>query len=911
MLALGLIWCTVVGESALGRQPAYGGRQRRVAWFHFEERPRNPYELPEHWFAIGRKARTSNINFDRYPIHQQLINLSGFPRYTQVRFDQRHHVSGQHSFYLGLNGGSAGAFLELGTINAVENSDYLITAKLRTTSLRLARARLVGYFVDRAGNKIGTSESASGPIQTDGKWQTISIKLLGDFPQAAWIGMQIELRQRQYDTEDPLASHQVVFEEIHGGAWFDDIVIWQLPRLTVHSQSNVNIVRAPQKPRLSMQVLDLTGRPLTVDVTLYDHAMRPVISDRRPAGPGMPPRWHWQPDLEQFGWYLVDMRVYENSGDVRDGVSEEAVGRAVSSLLWLDEGLMLDPIDASRFGLIAEELSDHELNLIPDLMDQARLNAVVLSAWKRRLTLMQVEKYQADLDDVLQQLLSRRRKLTLSLYPLPDELARTIDTSVDSPITMFDKPIDKWRPFLAPVLMRHAQRVHRWQLGPTRQKLAFFDPNLPKRVQDAQTHLRNMAPQPQVVLPWNIHQARRRDVDEQAAYSMHIPPSVLANRLGDYLQGWTQSPRSDVALLLEVAPADRMAHARRIADLVLRMLHAWEADASSLHLQRPWTLSADRQKLMLPDPILGSFATVAHLLAGRQVVGRLPLSQGLRCMILDGRQGGMLAVWNRSAQPQDAQLDMFLGESPVAIDVWGNRTVLPQVDGRHQLKITDMPQFIVGIDPRLALFRAAFSIEPAFIESKQIMHQRTITIANPWRRTISGHMVITDPQTWMIQPRRTFFSIAAGQSTTVDVSLRFPISEVAGHKRLKARFDFVAEREYVADLSAPMELGLRDVEFDANLALETNPRTAKLDAIVTCIVTSRGETAMSLRAFAIMSGYPREMKPIIGLKSGQSVVRRFLFEDVGDKLDSTSIRVGLRELTGPAVLNQILSASDL
>ena len=910
-MVLGLLVCTVLVEPAVGQQPTYGGRQRRVAWFHFEERLRNPYELPEHWFAIGRKARTSNINFDRYPIHQRLTNLSGFPRYTQVRFDQRHHVSGQHSFYLGLDGGSAGAFLELGAVNAVESCDYLVTAKLRTTNLETARALLLVYFVDRSGNKIDASESASPLIQTNGKWQTVNVKLPGDFSQAAWIGMQIELRQAQYDPQDLLGNYQIVNEEIRGGAWFDDITIWQLPRLSVHSQSEVNIIRAPQKPRLSMQVLDLTGKPLAVVATLYDHAMRPVATDRREAGPGMPSRWHWQPALEQFGWYLVDMRVYEKSSDGQDSLSPEPIGRTVSSLLWLGEDLLLDSLDAPRFGLIAEDMSNHELNLMPGLMDQTRLKALVLSAWKRQLTLTQVEKHQAYLDGILEQLLSHHLKLTLSLYPLPDELDRLIDPNTDSLVTIFDKPIDKWRPFLAPVLMRHAQRVHLWQLGAAQQKLAFFDPYLPKHVQQAQTYLRNMASQPQVVLPWSIHQARRRDVDEHVAYSIHVPPSVLADRLSDYLQDWTQSPGTNVALLLDMAPADRMTHPRRVADLVLRMLHAWEAEVSSVHLQRPWTLSPDRQKRILPDPILGAFSTVAHLLAGRKVVDRLPLRQGLVSMILDGRQGGLLAVWNQSADPQDAVMDMYLGESPVAVDVWGNRTALPQVDGRHQLKITHMPQFIVGIDPELALFRAAFGIKPSFIESKQTMHQRGITIANPWRQTISGHMVITDPQNWKVQPHRTFFSIAAGKATTVDVSLRFPISETTGNKRLKARFDFMAEREYTVDLSTPMELGLPDVGFDANLVLETNPRTGKLDAIVTCIITSRGETELSLRSFAFMSGYPREMKPIIGLKPGQSVVRRFLFEDVSNKIGSTSIRAGLRELAGPAMINKILLAGDL
>ena len=279
-------------------------------------------------------------------------------------------------------------------------------------------------------------------------------------------------------------------------------------------------------------------------------------------------------------------------------------------------------------------------------------------------------------------------------------------------------------------------------------------------------------------------------------------------------------------------------------------------------------------------------------------------------MILDGNAGGMLVAWNRSADEMHAKIDMFLGKTPVAIDVWGNRTSVPLRNGRHQLMLGRTPIFIEGIDPKLALFRAAFQIVPPFIESKQILHQRTLTLANPWPRTISGYMIIKEPQTWVIQPPRKYFSIASGQSTAVPISLRFPISEVAGPKKLVARFEFDATSEYMADVSTHMELGLRDVEFDADLSLTKNVQTGKVDAIVVMLVTNTGDEVLSLRAFAHMSGYPREMKAIFGLQPRQSVARRFQFEDVAKTIHTTNIRVGLRELSGPAVLNKILSLDD-
>ncbi len=578
-----------------------------------------------------------------------------------------------------------------------------------------------------------------------------------------------------------------------------------------------------------------------------------------------------------------------------------------------DEG-QLHPADANRFGLSAEDVPPDQLNLLPQLMDAADLYAVVLSAWDRTLTDTQVDRHQSYLDHLLHQLLGRRRRITFSFYPLPDQLARDSDTSASAPMEMFNKPQETWLAFLTPVLMRHAQRVTRWQLGPTGDQGAFFDARLRQNLTSIKTMLENLAPQPVMVLPWRLNQQRRTDVPPDVAYAVSTSQTELAGRLGRYLNEWTQSPPTDVTVVIEVPPATRLNHERRITDTVLRMLHVWEAsgDANlSLQLLRPWTVSADRDRTLLPDPVLGAFSGVAHRLAGRKAVGRLTIEHGLESIIFDGPAGGMLAAWNRSAAADDAVIDMYLGEEPVAIDIWGNRQPIEEVDGRHKVALAQLPIFIEGIDPELALFRTAFRIDPPFVESKQTTHPRKITLANPWSRTISGYMIITGPTAWTIRPQRTFFSISAGESRTFDTALRFPASEVAGRKKLTARFEIAGPREYRIDASTRMELGLPDVEFDANLTLAPNNKTGKLDALITCTISNVGDKPVSLRAFAVMAGQARQMKPVSGLKPAQSVLKHFRFEDVASVIQTTNIRVGLRELAGPAVLNHILTAGDL
>ena len=81
----------------------------------------------------------------------------------------------------------------------------------------------------------------------------------------------------------------------------------------------------------------------------------------------------------------------------------------------------------------------------------------------------------------------------------------------------------------------------------------------------------------------------------------------------------------------------------------------------------------------------------------------------------------------------------------------------------------------------------------------------------------------------------------------------------------------------------------------------------QVDAVVTQFVTNTGSEAVSLYAFAQTPGFARQEGIISRLKPGQSIIRRFRFENVAAQgaIDQP-LRVGLRETRGPAVLNEML-----
>ncbi len=261
MLAVLLGSCnTAQAASALVRQ------ERLVHRFDFESTDDQGRKLgeghtwPKHWYGIGRPPQTADPHFQRQPLHQQLIAKRGFPRYSDIGYDRRHATSGDFSLAIGLNGGNAGTYLEVGTIPAIPGSDYLITANVRTENLKHARGRLTAYFVDGHGRRIDATVQHTQPIRTAGKWTTIAVKLTGEVEDAAWIGLELAVLQPTPDRNDPLGSQQIVLKDVKGTAWFDDISIWQMPHVELRTESAVNIIHAPQRPRLEARVRD-TLRP--------------------------------------------------------------------------------------------------------------------------------------------------------------------------------------------------------------------------------------------------------------------------------------------------------------------------------------------------------------------------------------------------------------------------------------------------------------------------------------------------------------------------------------------------------------------------------------------------------------------------------------------------------------------------
>jgi len=891
---------------------------RLLEMFDFEDRTYtgqlvgDAFPMPMGWYAMGRDALETDPNFVNQVLHQEMTDAVGFPEYTDVGFDGEHQSSGQYSLQLSLNGGSAGAYLRTGILPAVPESSYLVTADVMTAGTHQSAAYVKAQYVDADGEIIYQTQVWSDPIETHGRWQRVSVPLVPAPKDAAWMSLQMMLLQPEQQPGYLRDPDAIVLQDIRASAWFDNIGIWQLPHLEISTQSQSNIVRGPETPQWQISVRDLTGQQLYAKVKLYDYRRQVIAQTQRRVGEGIPARFRWSPELPSYGWYAVELLVYESEAQT------QPIARTFNAMLYLPEYMAIaDDSVLSRFSVFAMGLMDQDLEIVPEILNRTGLRSVAISAWQRETTLGNLVASQDRLSQHLEALSNVGAKAQLSLSPMPEELFTEVGVDSDEILSVLLTEPDRALPYLIPVLVRQGQQVDSWMLGSVKTSSSEEYSLGTDPMQSVRTQFEAYAPSPELLLPWSVFQAPDADLDEETGFVLNVPQSVRPEFLGEYFEPWKKHVFSPT-LHFELASARELTHERRLADLALRMIHAWEQAPHRQAISQPWTDAAQRDNALLPDPALGVFTGVAHQLAGRRVIGDMPMPPGLKGKILASSDDGCIVVWNASAANETETVSMYLGTSPVMQDVWGNRTRLPLIDGKHQFTVGSMPVFIHGVDPELARFRAGFTIDDPMIISEQTLHRRAVTLSNPWPRTITGSLRFTGPEGWDVQPVRHQFSIPARGRITLPVAMRFPIHEVAGLKSLTAEVEIVADRRYVIDLSTPLELGLPDIHFDATLSIvesndsertQINPDAPK-DVVVTCVITNLGDQNRSLYAFANLSGHPRQERVIARLEPGQTILRRFRFTEAEETLRQFPLRTGIRETDGPAVLNKRFDLGD-
>ena len=868
-------------------RPEASGRVVRV--FNFDERAFNLDPVPMHWI------RAHHVEGVR--------ERPGFPNWNRSAFSDRYAHSGKESFMLPTSGGSVSARLVSGVIAAIPGSDYQITGFVRTEGLDVSWGRLVARLLDADGNAIKGSEADTGLIHAETGWRAVEAQLSGNFPNAVWIQIDLELLQPAQFPRDELATtmpfvepHLVNAEDMSGAVWFDDIVIRHVPRLIVVSNTPSNIFLAPERPEFRFILRDLTGDALIGELTLTDETGAVVQRDtiETPPGGGV---IEWSPKADGFGWRRATLNI------IADGV---VLQRSSVSYCWIPPMSTVDDSDGV-FGLIAETTPPDRTALLPEITRRIGARAVTLTVWDEWMHTGSAHSIASAIEPAVDRLLDDDRLVTFALRDAPSR--GDASALVGRRLINLLGQDELWDIALDPLVARFGQRVHTWRLGAIGDRDLVWAPDVSSALAVSLDRLSRYAPAPRWILPVDADQLIEPALHEANGFSVLIPTAAPNEAITPLIARWTTEENEntgDVEFVFETLPHARYGRRQSAVALAQRAILAWSAGARRLSIVQPWTHTGQAPGQIDPWPELGVWRTMRDRLAGRRSAGTLPIADGVRAIILVDPSGTRcaLAAWNERAYPSEAVIALHLGEEPITlVDIFGNETPVEMIDGIHTVALTESPVFIEGVDPGLILFHAGFHFEPALIRSSAKVHTVDLVLYNPFSTSIAGRFRVVEPSDWKINPRVHRFNIRPGAEQRFPMEVSFSIGELAGVKPVTLDVELAAMKTYPRiTLRTNVEIGLRELELLSTVLVD-NKRDR---VVVTLQITNLSNRAQSIEVYAMAPGRPRKSANVSKLAPNQSTIRRFIYRGDAEAMRGRSIRIGLLEIDGPGRLNEVV-----
>ncbi|MFZ4575179.1 MAG: hypothetical protein ACOYN0_12325 [Phycisphaerales bacterium] len=920
-----LLTSTPSATGQVGR-PATAGRI--VKLFDFEEQTTNPSDVPRYWYRAQDDKAASR-------------ERPGFPPWNEALLVYKDEgglaFSGVGAVKAPTDGGSTSLALEGGVIPIFPQADYAVSARIRTDGLKHAGARVIARYLDRTGKPIPGSTRESEIIRSD-DWVEISVELLGEYPEAADIQIELCLLQPS-EAGELRGARSVNHQDVAGAAWFDDVAVVQLPRVELTTSAPLNVGAGPRPPEVLASIRDLTGEELRVEFAVMNSSGKTVDRFVAPESGGAI-ETTWTPKLARFGWYRVRMDVVAPSG---------RVGSSFVDMVWLpprdaNDSVALDESpartraaasrDRDRFGILLHGLPDADPKDLALMLRAIGSGRVTIPLWPSHGAAPSKQSVLAAVDE----LLGGWQEVSFALERVPPALALATRVPTDDPWTLLMGENGPWLAELGDYFDRYGQRVRRWQVGAIGDDRGFWRADAKADLERLERGLAKLVSGPKLAVPSRIDRAWNPASlltgAEPATALAVVPPEMPEEAVGLGVRAFMAateglSTKPEFTVVMPMFPQERYGMNAGPSELVKRSVEAWAASPDVepvITIEQPWEVSSTGRPKALPRPELAAWSNLIDRLGDRRVVGVFPVTEGIACYILapaEGvppERGGALVAWNRSALPSDAVIEAYLGDDPLRIvDLYGNASeasAAPPVSGRRpgvRVPIGDEPIFIEGIDVELCRFISSFRLEPAFIESTNNQHERSLIIQNPWPVVISGKVSILEPggydaakgkrdRDWRISPRTLPFTVEPRGTVSEPFTIAFSPTEEQGRRPFVVNIDLVADKQYgTLTIRRSIEIGLNSASMELSYSLRGPGAN---DLVVEAAVSNTGTEPLMMEMTCFAPDLPRVKNIVADLVPGRQSVKRFVFSGQANNLRGKRIIVSAVTPEGGARLNK-------
>ncbi len=885
-------------QNPIVNRPAAAGRV--VQAFDFEEQDTNPLPVPMGWLRAQEDPAVPRVR-------------PGFPIWNGAVLDyEGPSYAGSGSVKLPTNGGSTSLMLRYGELSIFPNADYLISARVHTQGLQHAKARLVATLLDQSGNEIPSTRIESALIRSENDWEQVAIEVEGLEPDAAFMKLELQLLQPEQQRELGKNPPFTVWEQdFNGAAWFDNLIIAQLPRLNLTTGAAGNIIESHTPPDLHVLVRDLTGENIRANLRIFDVHANMVQQELLDSDSRRVQR-RWQTELPSYGWYRALLEVI---------VDRQLVGVRMLDFIWAPP--QRDERDSGMFSIESSITDPRLARAVPPLLRGAGVNRANLHIWDRNTTQQSLEP-DTPLIEAVSALFDEQGVLSFTLGELPLALANQMAIDPDEVLGAFGDPNGPWVQWGTGMLDQYGQRVTNWQFGaqPSQESSA----SLFEALSDARRALAGFVPGPISTIAWPIDRPLPPElaspgVGLQLIDNNATAPAAIAQLVEQWASQRTGSQGSDepaarlgLTLRPQHDPQDQDGTQvwSAVGSLARKAISFWWSATQvdtvqsdfDLRLSDAWWISPGKRGQVMPAPELIVWRTLANHLGTRSAIEELDLIPGARLLVFSDRpyredesiddrsvaRGGMV-VWLDEPTLDPVVLQLPLSRTPVQVyDMFGNMTEIQPLplgnieSPTHQIVLTRSPQIIEGVNPDLVRFLASVRLTPDTLEARSGIHKHALRLSNPWPIAIAGRAYIVEPggytgepgsinRSWDIVPRVIPFSLAPGEQRDLPVDVAYSLGELAGTKELVFDVELQADSDYpIMRVRRTIDLELPGVEM--NLTAKQNNAGV---TVVTASVSHELEGDQHFDIIAIAPGQPRIRRSLNALKPGAASSRQFAF----------------------------------
>lgn len=201
-------------------------------------------------------------------------------------------------------------------------------------------------------------------------------------------------------------------------------------------------------------------------------------------------------------------------------------------------------------------------------------------------------------------------------------------------------------------------------------------------------------------------------------------------------------------------------------------------------------------------------------------MGAIALEHDGVALVFDGPGESCVVYWTWRPEPQEVPVELYLGDEPREVDLWGRSTPVVIEDGKAVLRLEPMPKLLTNVDASLALLQSSFHIDPTYVQVHDLHTQPVLSFRNFYDHVLEAHIVLAAPSNWAVNPEVIDVRVGPGELCEVPLTIDVPQRQVASRQVLAVEMEVQTPVMTALHFEEPMTVGLRDVLIEATARWE-------------------------------------------------------------------------------------------